>query len=232
MKLRDTYIRKGYSIPDTGTEIVPINVDEPITALFINIKATTGATSCQDHSLIDDISKIEIVDGSDVIYSMNGALARALAYWVSGKMGYGLYDEGAGVTQEFTIPIYFGRWIGDTEYYLDPKDFRNLQLKITVALTISATAGFATGTGQIDVIATLFSEQPEAKRGFLMSKDVYSFTTVASGDETVSLPVDFPYRLVMVRAFESGTALETDLTNLKLTCNNDSFIPFDVAMVM
>lgn len=231
MLLRDTYLRKGQALSDSGTYIIDLNLTEPISMLELLISATNGATSNQGVRVHDDVDKIELVDGSDVIYSGSGILTRALNYFETGHEPYGLFTEAAAGVQTESFLLNFGRYPGDEEYYLDPKKYRNLQLKITTSLTISATAGFATGTGSLDVIAKVFSENPPAEKGCMMSKDLYDFTSVASGDELITLPTDYDYRMLMVRAFESGTAINTDINNLKLSCNSDAFIPFDLQLI-
>ena len=228
MLMRETYIRQGQSLDDSGTYIIDLNLSEPISALVLFLEATNGATSNQGVRVHDDIDKIELVDGAETIVSVSGIELQAFNFYHFGRDVYRSLDEGAAAVQKEAFIIPFGRFIGDPEYHLNPKRFTNPQLKITTSLTVSATAGFATGTLSLDVIALVFAESPPAARGFFMLKNLYSFTTVASGDETVNMPRDYPYRALMVRAYESGTAFETDLTNLKLTCDNDAFIPFNI----
>ena len=229
MLMRETYLRKGQGLSDSGTYIIDINVAEPISAIILYLSATNGATSNQGVRIHDDIDKIELVDGSDTLVSVSGIELQALDFYHFGKDVYRYVDESGAAVQHEAFIIPFGRFIGDPEYYFDPKRFTNPQLKITTSLTIDAAAGFATGTLSLSAIAKVFSEVPPAAKGFFMLKNLYSFTTVASGDETVNMPRDYPYRAIMVRAFESGTAFETDLTNLKLSCDNDAFIPFDLS---
>jgi len=228
MLMRETYLRKGQSLSDTGTYIIDINVAEPISAILLYLSATNGSTSNQGVRIHDDIDKIELVDGSDTLVSVSGIELQAFDFYHFGRDVYRCLNEGGGATQREAFIIPFGRFIGDPEYYFDPKRFTNPQLKITTSLTISATAGFATGTLSLSAIAKVFSESPPPAKGFFMLKNLYSFTTAASGDETINMPRDYPYRALMVRAYESGTAFETDLTNLKLSCDNDAFIPFDL----
>ena len=61
-----------------------------------------------------------------------------------------------------------------------------------------------------------------------MSKEIYSWTTAASGDETITLPTDYDYRMLLIRAYESGTALTSNITKVKMSCDEDKFIPFDL----
>lgn len=62
-----------------------------------------------------------------------------------------------------------------------------------------------------------------------MAKDIYDFTSAGSGDELVAMPTDYPYRLLMVRAYESGVAYDSSISNYKLNCDGGKFVPFDLA---
>ena len=228
--MRKTYLRKGQSLDDSGTYQIDINIVEQISQLIIFVEATNGATSNQGVMLPTDIDKIELTDGASVIYSMSGIMSRCLSYHESGKMPPHFYTEAAAGVQKYCFIINFGRFPGDTEYFFDPAKYKNPQLKITTSLTISATAGFATGTGSLDVIANVFSDSVGSSKGFFMAKNIYDFTSVASGDETIDMPIDYPYRMILQRAYETGIALDTDISNIKLTCDNDFYIPVDLEM--
>ena len=226
--MRPYYLMLDETMSDTQAPVKNIDTKDPISAITIIYEATNGATSNQGHPLHKDVDSIQVVDGSDTLFSMNGELCQALNFYESQKLNFGTLDEGAAATQREIFTIRFGRFIGDPELYLDPTWFTNLQLKLSHTLEISATAGFATGTCKVTAIVHLFEERPPGHQGFLMSKDVYSFTSAASGDEPVELPLDYPYRFIIVRAYESGVAFTTSLTRMKLTMDSDKFVPYDL----
>jgi len=228
MKMRQVYLARDETIQDSQTKIININLTEPISAIHVIYEATNGATSNQGNPLHKDVDAIELVDGSDVLESLSGPQWAALDFYALGHYPpHEIIESGGSVQKEhFIIP--FGRFIGDPLLYLDPTRFSNPQLKLTHSLTISATAGFATGTGKITVIADVFAEKPPASAGFLMAKDIYDWTTAASGDETIDLPVDYPYRLLLIRAYESGVSISSSITKVKMSVDEDRFIPFDL----
>lgn len=201
---------------------------EPISALLLNIQATNGATSNTALRPEDAITKIEVVDGSKILFSMPGWLAKACSYWHDGIDDPTFYDQGPAAVQTSTILIPFGHFVGDESYYCDPAKWQNLQVRITNNMTISATAGWATGTFTVDVMACVFTDSPPAAKGMFIGKDIYDFTTAASGDAVIQMPIDWPYRAIVVRTFLTATDFETLITNAKLTCDMDSFIPFDM----
>jgi len=227
-KFRDVYIEKETTISDSQTKIIDINLKDPITALFILYQADNGSTSNQGVHLHDDVDKIELVDGSDVLFSLSGIQCQALDFYSLGRVPPVKLTEAASATQYEWFIIPFGRYIGDPEYYFDPTRFTNPQLKLTHSLTISATAGFATGTGKVTVIARVWEEHPPAPKGFLMAKEKYSWSTASSGDESIDLSTDYPYRLLFLRAFSSGYKFEEILSNIKLSVDADKYIPFDI----
>jgi hypothetical protein len=230
MKTRMAYILKGQVIADNGIWAQNVPTKEAISAIMVNIMVTNGATSNTAIRPEDALTKLEIVDGSKVIFSAPGWLAKAMSYWHEGNDSSSFYDQGPGAVQTSSILIPFGHFIGDEQYYLDPAKWANLQVRITNSMTVSATVGWATGTFTADVIAILFTDAPPAAKGFLMFKDIYDFTTAASGDAVIQMPIDYPYRAIIARTFLTATDFETGVTNAKLTCDMDSFIPYDLSI--
>ena len=231
MRTRDVYLLKSETLSDSQTKIVNVDITDPISAIIVTYQADNGATSNQQVLLRDNVSKIELVDGSDVLFSASGMETVALDAYCFGKLPPATLTEAAGATQYESFIIPFGRKIGDEELWLDPTRYTNLQLKLTHSLTISATAGFATGTGKATVIAKLFEDKPASYRGHLMTKSIHSWTSAASGDETIDLPVDYPYRLALLRGYEHGVAMSSTFTNVKLSCDTDKFVPLDLTLL-
>jgi len=228
MRYREVYLEKAKGISDSGTTIIDLDLVDPISAILLDIEATNGATSCQNKRIHEDISKIEVVDGGDVLFSMSMTELLGLNSYLYGAVPYHIWDEGAAAVQHDTAIIPFGKRVGDKGLMLDPKKFRNLQLKITHALTISGTAGFATTTGKITAIAKVVDAGfPEGPLGFLLSKNIYSFTSLASGEEVIELPVDHDHLGLMLRVFETGITPQTDITKVKVSVDEDKYVPFE-----
>lgn len=227
MKFRDHYFKRESTIADSDTVIIDINVDDPISYITVEYEATNGATSCLDHELHKDISKIELVDGSDVIASLDMASWRGLNFIESKVLPPSKLSEVGGAKQEESCVLHFGRTPDDPEMYLLPRQFKNLQLRLTHTLTISATAGFATGTGRITVRARIIEEGAKAHQGYLMAKEKYSWTTAGSGDEIVDLPRDHPYRLILIKALLTLKRPDEVISKLKLSIDADKYVAFD-----
>jgi len=228
LKTRLRTLKDESSINDSDTVSIDINIHKPISAFEVLYEATNGATSCVDHELHDDISKIELVDGSNVITSLSMMEAQALEFFCTKKKPFMQLSEAASGTQKESALILFGRYLGDPDYYLDPTKFDNLQLQLVHNLTISATAGFATGTGKVSVFAHILEDGFGPVRGYMMSKEKKSWTTSSSGDEITKLPVDHPYKLLLIKALVSLSRFDEVITQVKLGVDEDSFIPFDL----
>lgn len=230
MKLRDYYLKREATISDSDTIIMDIDINDPISSISIEYEATNGATSCKDHELHDDVSKIEIVDGSDIICSLSMSQLRALNFYELGVMPHEKTSEVGGETQEEKAIIHFGRFPDDPSCYLDAKQFKNPQLRLTHSLSISATEGFATGTGKVTVIARVIEKGALEQIGFMMSKERYSFASAGSGDEEIDLYRDYPYNHILMQALLTTYTPQEIITKLKLTCDADKYIPFDMYM--
>ena len=114
-----------------GTEIVDINIAEQISAFLIRFEFTNVTVSVNTATIQECISKVEIVDGSEVLYSLNANEIQAMHYYATGKFPYSHIGLTVGDINEFTLPIYFGRYLYDPIFALRPERYRNLQCKIT-----------------------------------------------------------------------------------------------------
>jgi hypothetical protein len=128
------------------------------------------------------------------------------------------------------IPLRFGTRLYDPLRALNPVNFLNPQLKITWNLAnirAVAATGFSSGSLKYSLIARIMEQAP-APTSFLMSKEVDYWTSAGSGDHRTDLPVDYPYRLLMVRAYERAVDFRSSISNLKLSVDSDKYIPFNL----
>jgi len=227
MKLREYGLKYQNTVSDTDKTILDLKGAGLLSAIEIEFQATNGATSCVDHEIHDDISKIEIVDGSEVLESLSMEEWIAQNFHELGRMPKASLSENAAAVQKETCFILFGRYIGDPEYFLDPSKFVNPQLVIENALAISATAGFATGTGKVTVRLHIIGEGQASQKGFIMRKEKYSFTSAASGDEIIDLPRDYRYRSIGVMALLSTYRPDEVISKIKLSCDSDKYVPIN-----
>lgn len=228
MKTRSVYIEDNLALSDAGTKSIDVATSAPISAIELLFGATKGATENQSDKIQDYITKIELVDGADFLWSLSMTEAIALNCFERRRKPFHEYDlSGSGTPQE-SCWLNFGRYLFDPEYYLDEAKYANLQLKITTNMT-AAAGTYVTATITVDIVAHIIEEGAEPHQGFFSAKEIYSWTTTASGVDTVDMPRDFPYRMLLVGAGEANVPITTDVTNIKLSGDEDRFVVFDFA---
>jgi len=219
---REVSIMPRRTVSDAGTETIDFNVDEPITGLNLVIRVVNGAAVAVNVPPENIISKIEIVDGGTVYYSLSGPEAMAVAVYESGKWPWAFYNDGANAGQKVRIPIYFGRFLGDEEFAFSPSKLLNPQIKITWAKDALHVAGGVS----LGVYAKLMQGVAPATKA-LFTKNIRSFTSAASGIELTDLPVDRDYRRLFVRDYRFQGFFAEDITHYKLDCDTGKLIVFD-----
>jgi len=223
---RRTYVADNQGLGDAGTRTFDLNMTDPITAIWLKFQLVNGATDNRDNTLPPCITSIEVIDGADVLYSMTGAKAFALAANYLGFMPRQEISELGGAVVTFTVPVMFGRFIGDQEYSLDPTKFTNPQLRITwnlAAVRAVALTAYATGTLQVTAVAHVMEGASSASH-FLMSKEIYSWTSTAAGTEFIDLPTDYPWRGLMMRGVLGGNAWHWMWDQIRINCDGGRFI--------
>ena len=228
MRTQQIFIEDQAVWGDAGLLQDRINVNAPISAIDVIIEATNGGTSNQGQELHDDVDRIEILDGSDRVFSLSMLQGLSQHAYEIGRYPNHVLSEAASAVQQQGFRIMFGRWLGDPEYWLDPGQFSNLQYRLTGDLTISATVGFATATRRATLIAHILPDAPGGRAGMFSTKEIFQFTTGASGETRIDIPDDFPLRALGFRAEESGEFFHTDVDRMKLTQSKDRFVHFDM----
>jgi len=230
MRIRDVYLANEQVIADTQALTIDINIVDPISYLEVIVQATGGATSVTDHEVHDDVAKVEVVDGSNVIESLTMVEWQALNFYAVENQPLMKLSENAAAVQREGFVIPFGRFLGDPNYYLLPSKFRNPQFKINVTLTISATVGFATGSGRVTVIAHVIEDGAGTWMGTIMAKELDSFTSAATGVRRTEMPCDYPYLGVMIKSLLTLNKAEAVITNMELELDSRKFVPANLSM--
>ena len=215
---------------DKSTKTIDLDIVDPVSAIGFEFEAVAGTTSNRNNPLYHCITKLEIVDGSDVLASMSFEEAQALQFYKTGKQPQLRLDENASLGDVIGCQILFGRYLYDREYALDLTKFHNPQLKISWDLAkiraVAADTAWKTGSLQISAWAKVMEGQ-SAPGKFFMDKEIEAWTGATSGDKRHELPVDLPYRILMLQTWASGMDVDIAVTKLKLTCDTDKFIPLE-----
>ncbi len=227
MRTRHSIIEDSFDISTAGTKTIDLIGTDPISRLSIIPRVTNpNAWVSVGHS-VEPITKIELIDGSNVIISLTGQEAIALAYYSTRRVPVSSLNYMAREWAFTPIHIYFGRDLWDPEVGLDPKHFTNLQLKITHNKALAMTSAAA---GTLTVAADLFDDNPPDFKGYLMSKQHHNLTLVADAVSYIDLPEDFPLRMIMSSCYSDSQAPEYQVSQLKLSEAHDKKIIFDEPM--
>ena len=210
---RKAIIYKETDATTAKTETVDIDLSEKISRLQIQFHSTNnGHTPTAVHAAA--VSKVEIVDGSDVLYSLSGKQIEALMFYNGKKTPYEREFRN-DVENYMVLDVPFGRRLWDTVLALDPAKYRNPQIKVTHN---KANGGSAPDAATLQICADVFDEKPVSPIGYLMAKEYYSFTSAASAaNEYVDLPNDYPIRRILLQTIESGSWWENLLSEFELS---------------
>jgi hypothetical protein len=221
MNYRLATILAEESATTPATKTIDLDVLSPISRLSIVFIPLNSNQTIIGHPALC-LKKVEIVDGSDVLFAADGKELRAAAFYGTHRDPVDILSYNTSDKCKFEANIYFGRKLYDPMLALDPNRFKNLQLKITHDL---ALGGSTPTTATLGVLADLFDEKPISPEGFLMTKELYSYLPATSAHQYVDLPSDFPYRMLLVGGDSHARQPSVRIEELKLSEDFDRKIP-------
>lgn len=207
------------------TKTVDITLRDIISRIIIRMRGTNGT----DRAVLAAhpaklVSKIELVDGSNVLFSLNGYEAQALNYYDQLVTPDSEIQDSENAESFCTYYIDFGRFLFDPLLAFDPKKFTNPQIKITHDYQAVDSGAVA---GNLEIFAEIFDEKAVAPIGFLMTKQIQTYSSASDAYEYVDLPTDYPYRKLLVRAYLEGKAFDSQISEFKLSEDSDKRIPIN-----
>lgn len=229
MRLRHYVMENKTDMGTSGTKVYDLDFSDPITQLDLRFDASNGATDNKESPIERCISKIEIVDGGQVLWSCPGDVAFAVQAQLAGHVGHCYNTEVGSDTPYASIPLRFGRFMYDPLYAFNPLAHKNPQLRITfdeAAINTAGADGFVSDSITIMLIAHLM-EEASPPLGFLGIREIESFTTLDSGIRRIALPTDTIIRNIINRVFLSEIDIRNCITNYKLTADGGRFVAFD-----
>lgn len=202
-------------------QIVEVDLDmaDPISELILSCSVVNGANAQTTEHNILCFKKIEITDGSDVLFSLDGPEMQVLDIYHSGihpRGGANTYLNTC--TAKMPVAISFGRYLWDEELAFDPRKFTNPKLRVTFDLDLG---GMNVSAGQLSVDAALFDEKVISPTGFLMTKELKRWSKAATSHEYTDLPTDYPYRKLFLQGRYGGVTPDTIFDNIKLSTDQD-----------
>ena len=207
------------------TKVIDLKLSDPVSQFHIVYEAQNTSSVEPTAHPAKCISKIELVDGSDVLFSLSGQEAQAVDFYHSGKVPANIINNWNENWSEMIFNINFGRHLWDPLYAFDPKKFTNPQLKISIDIN---GGGAASDNGYLSVFANIFDGKVITPEGFLMHKEIKDYVPGASAHEYTDLPTDHPYRKLFIKAQKYGTGPENLIDTLKLSEDNDKKVPFSM----
>jgi hypothetical protein len=230
LRTRKVYLLKDDAFTAARTKVQDVNIIDPISSIDIIVEMTNGS-GMTESSVVkphNEFTKIELVDGSDVIVSASMQELQALNAYSEREMPYMDLTLDSSAVQREMCSIHFGLGLNDPKHYFNPKKFRNPQLRITNTLTTPAATAWASSGHYLTVIANIIEEGAQAQEGYFMTKEIYSYTAVDGAVETLDMPRDYAYRLLLLQALKTGYSPTSSLEKIKLSCDADKFIPIDM----
>jgi hypothetical protein len=228
MNYRLTQIQSVVTLSDNRTDTYDIDITEPISRISIQLKGT-NADSVPDGHPAKAITKIELVDGAQVLYSMSGEEAQATDFYDTGISPLNVVSYVSANIWCCTVNMNFGRWLWDTELAFDPRHFTSPQLKVTHKVADTAGSSTTSTTSTITIYAQCFDQKTINPKGFLLNKEIFSYTIGAQNTyEYLDIPKDFPIRRMMIQALYVGYETHQIVNEFKISEDNDKRIVYDV----
>ena len=223
MNYRRSEILAAESIATAGTKTIDINLADPISRLSLIVRLTGSGDVPTAHPA-KSITKIEVIDGSKVVFSMKGIAAIALDWFDTFVEPLNSLTYLTGIQAWAVFNLNFGRWLFDPDLALDPKRFNNLQLKVTHNY---AAGGCNPSAGTLRVMADVFDEKVPSLRGYLCSKEHYSVPDSNSDINYVDLPTDQILRKLMIQAYANDKYPYNQVSSIKLSEDHDKRVVLD-----
>lgn len=219
MNYRQAVLIDGKATGDADlTEIYNLKGLSPISELVIEVKGTNSTSTPTEHPA-QLVTKVQVIDGSEVITDLSGKQLQALGYYhyrAPGVQGLNYIDNNQCWV---TLRLPFGRWLWDPALALDPNRFANLQIVVQID---HDAGGGAPDACTLEMVANVFDAKKITPLGYLRAREHYRYTVAASGVETVDLPTDLPIKMIMFQGDYKDTALIQQINKIKLSEDQDT----------
>jgi hypothetical protein len=223
MNYRQTMLLAAESITTAGTKTIDIDIADPISRILIVAELTNNGYAATGHPVFA-LKKIEVVDGSHVITSLEGHQAQAAAFYGVGRQDHVEMNWEDNAVMRAAVSLYFGRDLWDEILALDPKKFKNLQLKIEHDYSLG---GCTPDAANLKVSADLFDEKVINPIGFLQTKEIFSYTPAAGSAKYIDIPTDHPIRFIMPICRNENEEPDIQMELIELTEENGKRVIFD-----
>jgi len=216
---REIY-KYGVISNEKSTVVVDLPGSNILSGLVMQIRATNGSVAGDDF-LQRNVKKVEVIaDGSRELVSLDGSEIFLVGSVLSRYRVPGVFSLTSASEQWMYVPILFGRYMGDADYYLDCAKFSSLELRVTFDFTVGDT-GIVDESLLFEVVGLMAMEgAPAPQRGFFKTSRKLYFTTAASGEKVIDLPRRNLYRKLAVAAIGDSIYVNSGIDRYQLDVNN------------
>ena len=219
-----------------ATHTVSLDENVDYLMLLLRFKWTAGVSQIDalKERILDWLSSITII-GDDDKYVVNNSARElaALHFYRTKRPVSELVDNKNLSVSVLELPIYFGRYFGDTEYFLKRGMFSKLE--VNIKNDDSATGNFF-NAGTCEIRSYQLKDHAIVPVGVLRSKEVKSWAPEsATASYTEELPDKHKIEKILVEAQPSYVSRTSNLAaeysvlvdRLKLTYKGGDIVPFD-----
>jgi len=226
MKYRKATMLARESAVTAGTKTVDVDLKDVISRIQVRHEVVNNGHAQTGHPA-SCVTKIELVDGSDVLWSLSGKEAEALDFYMTKQAREYEMDMRNDLPNQEFFNLNFGRKLWDPLLALDPTKFSNPQLKITHN---RALGGSNPDDAYLSVYADVFDEKVPTPMGWLMAKEFFTYTVTASAYKYIDLPNDYVLKMLMVQSQVANATFTDQIDELKISEENDKKIPVDLGL--
>lgn len=219
-----------------NTILVDLPEKDYLSQILVKVYKTNPTCSSPLMPIFHFVKRLEVIDGSDILYSLTGPEAQALAYY-RGRTNVGPNRFNVSDTEKPDMfYIRFNRFPGDTKYLLNMGKLANPQLKITYDNTVTTIEGrsytveTSNPTVKYTVICDVLRGTPPANYTgkFISAREIYTWTYVATGTEYIDIPRTDPIFGIGIRSAYMNRKTDEMFHRIRLNINNQEWIPFDI----
>ena len=226
MSKRIVTLQAAMDVGAAGTQVIDLNLQEQVSRIAIHWDCTNVTVSVMLANVLACLTQIEVVDGSDVLFSATGEALQGINRYDEGSMPHNHISLTVGDHFQAVCNIDFGRYLWDPMLALRPTMYKNPQLRITFDEDACNTAAVVNAMA----VYAYVDEAPSGggANGFLLTREHYRYQMAANGHEYIELPVDYPIRKMFVQGITADHDTNLLYHNFRMDIENGRKVPIDI----
>ncbi len=204
------YLREGVTMTLGQTYKIDLPEQGLVSGIFLKLSApcTSGATLADElWRLQDHLGTLEVIaNGATIIKSAPWKVFEAIQRLKTKVSPLNAWRNYATNTQFEYLLLPFGRYLWDKEFGLDLAKYDNVEFR----LTNSSSATYHSDNITASILLAYMRENPGGFRGHIRTELWREWTTVANEIKYHTLPTEFPYAGIHLRALPDTTTGKAD----------------------